>query len=275
LLHSAALGTGRSSRRCCFARRWGPDGLPGAAPPLSSGCGVAPQPPLVCHLAARLREQRTKEFEALAATIPEVPERIPRVPLPEVQASIRRGHGEPDLDPEGERLASAWARERFGSECRLRGCSAAPAGLFVTHCRAFRAAGNARGLRCGEETLLHPAAGLLRSPRWDGGPRSPRPDAELRSALPRMARAFPPGEAGMRGDGRSLPGGSGSTASRTTRRSCKRRGSIPRPTTSTGAHSPRRARRQHAPPGGGNAPAWRPSVTACRRTEVLGPDWDD
>jgi nondiscriminating aspartyl-tRNA synthetase len=51
-----------------------------------------------------------------------VPERIPRVRLSEVQAAIARCQGEPDLDPEGERLACAWAKEQWGSEW-----------LFVTH----------------------------------------------------------------------------------------------------------------------------------------------
>jgi nondiscriminating aspartyl-tRNA synthetase len=76
----------------------------------------------LCHLAERLRERCAEEFGLLEATVPEVPERIPRVRLAEVQAAVGRCVGEPDLDPEGERLACAWARERFGSEL-----------LFVTH----------------------------------------------------------------------------------------------------------------------------------------------
>ncbi len=76
----------------------------------------------LCALAARLRERRTEEFALLGAQVPEVPERIPRVRLQEVQEAIGRCQGEPDLDPEGERLASGWAREQYGSEF-----------LFVTH----------------------------------------------------------------------------------------------------------------------------------------------
>jgi nondiscriminating aspartyl-tRNA synthetase len=68
------------------------------------------------HLAGALRERCAKEFRLLEAGVPEVPERIPRVRLAEVQEAIRRCQGEPDLDPEGERLASAWAQERLGSE---------------------------------------------------------------------------------------------------------------------------------------------------------------
>ncbi len=76
----------------------------------------------LCYLAERLRGFCGEQFEVLGAHIPEVPERIPRVRLSQVQDEIARGEGEPDLDPEGERLASAWAQEEFGSEW-----------LFVTH----------------------------------------------------------------------------------------------------------------------------------------------
>ncbi len=74
------------------------------------------------HLGVRLRERCSQEFESLGAEIPEVPARIPRVRLQEVQQAIGRCLGEPDLDPESERFASAWAKERFDSEF-----------LFVTH----------------------------------------------------------------------------------------------------------------------------------------------
>ncbi len=74
------------------------------------------------HLVARLRERCSQEFQLLGAAIPEIPAHIPRVRLQEVQKTIGRCIGEPDLDPEGERLASAWAKEKYGSEF-----------LFVTH----------------------------------------------------------------------------------------------------------------------------------------------
>jgi nondiscriminating aspartyl-tRNA synthetase len=76
----------------------------------------------LCHLAEGLRKECAEEFRLLGASVPDVPERIPRVRLAEVQQAIGRCIGEPDLDPEGERLACAWAQERFGSEL-----------LFVTH----------------------------------------------------------------------------------------------------------------------------------------------
>lgn len=76
----------------------------------------------LCSLAERLRERCAEEFRLVGASIPEVPERIPRVRLAEVQETIGRCVGEPDLDPEGERLACAWAQQRFSSEF-----------LFVTH----------------------------------------------------------------------------------------------------------------------------------------------
>ncbi len=76
----------------------------------------------LCHLAERLRERCAAEFRLLGAAVPRVPERIPRVRLAEVQAAVGRCLGEPDLDPEGERLACAWAKDAFASEF-----------LFVTH----------------------------------------------------------------------------------------------------------------------------------------------
>jgi len=76
----------------------------------------------LCHLADRLRERHAEEFALLSAEVPTVPDRIPRVRLAEVQEAIGRCVGEPDLDPEAERLASAWAKERHGSEW-----------LFLTH----------------------------------------------------------------------------------------------------------------------------------------------
>jgi nondiscriminating aspartyl-tRNA synthetase len=76
----------------------------------------------LCAMADRLRQRCEQELLLLGAHVPEVPERIPRVPLLEVQEAVARCVGEPDLDPEGERLACAWARERFGSDW-----------LFVTH----------------------------------------------------------------------------------------------------------------------------------------------
>jgi nondiscriminating aspartyl-tRNA synthetase len=76
----------------------------------------------LCHLAETLRERCEEEFGVLGARLPEVPEHIPRARLSEVQNAIARCEGDPDLDPEGERLASAWAHETFGCEW-----------LFVTH----------------------------------------------------------------------------------------------------------------------------------------------
>jgi nondiscriminating aspartyl-tRNA synthetase len=73
-------------------------------------------------LAERLRERCEEEFASLGARVPEVPARIPRARLGEVQQAIGRCVGEPDLDPEGERLACAWAERAHGSEF-----------LFVTH----------------------------------------------------------------------------------------------------------------------------------------------
>jgi nondiscriminating aspartyl-tRNA synthetase len=76
----------------------------------------------LCHLCQRLRERCAREFQMMSVMIPEVPQRIPRVRLADLQQVIGHGMGEPDLDPEGERLACQWARERFASDF-----------LFVTH----------------------------------------------------------------------------------------------------------------------------------------------
>ncbi len=73
-------------------------------------------------LEARLRARCEGHFATLGAEIPAVPERIPRVRLSEVQQAVGRCLGEPDLDPEAERLASTWARDQYGSDF-----------LFVTH----------------------------------------------------------------------------------------------------------------------------------------------
>jgi nondiscriminating aspartyl-tRNA synthetase len=73
-------------------------------------------------LAERLRARCAEEVAVLGASVPEVPARIPRVRLEEVQRAIGRCIGEPDLDPQGERLACAWAQEQHGSDF-----------LFVTH----------------------------------------------------------------------------------------------------------------------------------------------
>jgi len=74
------------------------------------------------RLADRLRERCAEEFRLLGAELPDVPETIPSARLRDVQVAIGRCLGEPDLDPEGERRASAWAKREFGSEF-----------LFVTH----------------------------------------------------------------------------------------------------------------------------------------------
>lgn len=69
---------------------------------------------------ARVQERCAAELALLGATLPSVPERIPRIPLLEARALVERefGHavGGKDLDPEGERLLGEWAARELGSD---------------------------------------------------------------------------------------------------------------------------------------------------------------
>lgn len=134
----------------------------------------------LCHLAERLRERCAEEFRLLEAGIPHVPERIPRVRLAAVQEAIGRCLGEPDLDPEGERLACQWASGAVRQRAPLH------------------------------HALRHREAPLLR----DGRSRGPATDLELRPTLPRLgdndgrpAAAPIRGLRGQNDSSRSGPGG--------------------------------------------------------------------
>ncbi len=69
---------------------------------------------------ARVQERCGPELALLGAELPQVPERIPRIPLLEARATVERefGHlvGGKDLDPEGERLLGEWAGRELGSD---------------------------------------------------------------------------------------------------------------------------------------------------------------
>lgn len=68
-----------------------------------------------------LKKERAEEFKLLGATIPNVPEMIPRMSLREAQVLITKETGkdctqEPDLEPEHERWLCNYAAQKLGSE---------------------------------------------------------------------------------------------------------------------------------------------------------------
>ncbi len=82
---------------------------------------------LMRYIAGELEKSCAAEFALLGATIPEVPEIIPRMKLREAQELIFKETGkdkrtEPDLDPEDERWLCDWSARTQGSDF-----------VFVTH----------------------------------------------------------------------------------------------------------------------------------------------
>jgi len=74
-----------------------------------------------------LKEKCLSELEMWNVTLPLVPKQIPRIKLSEAQAIIKKEFkhdiiGEPDLDPEGEKLISRYALEKLKSDF-----------IFITH----------------------------------------------------------------------------------------------------------------------------------------------
>ena len=75
----------------------------------------------LAHLTETLKTECAAEFNLLGATIPAVPEKIPRLSLREAQVLITKETGkdctkEPDLEPEHERWLCTYAAEKLGSE---------------------------------------------------------------------------------------------------------------------------------------------------------------
>lgn len=82
---------------------------------------------LLCYIMENIGMTCSLELKELNASLPVVPEEIPRLKLTEVQDILEKEYkkkcrGEPDLDPEDERLISKYSTEKLGSEF-----------LFVTH----------------------------------------------------------------------------------------------------------------------------------------------
>jgi nondiscriminating aspartyl-tRNA synthetase len=74
-----------------------------------------------------LEETCEEEFKMLEATLPEVPETIPRLKLREAQEVIfketgRDNRNEPDLEPEDERFLCEWSKKEHNSDF-----------IFITH----------------------------------------------------------------------------------------------------------------------------------------------
>jgi len=81
----------------------------------------------VNEFVSNLQKECGQELELWKAQLPKVPKSIPRVKLDEAQEIIKKEYkhditGEPDLDPEGERLISKYALEKLDSDF-----------IFVTH----------------------------------------------------------------------------------------------------------------------------------------------
>ncbi len=75
----------------------------------------------LAHLSNILKDECATEFKLLGATIPTIPEKIPRMTLREAQILITKETGkdctqEPDLEPEHERWLCTYASEKLESE---------------------------------------------------------------------------------------------------------------------------------------------------------------
>lgn len=80
---------------------------------------------LLKHIFKKLREQNEEELKLFNAQIPDI-ENIPRLTLKEATEILKKDFGKPviglDLDAEGERLITEYARKKWGTEL-----------VFVTH----------------------------------------------------------------------------------------------------------------------------------------------
>lgn len=82
---------------------------------------------LIRFILGDLREHAQKEFALMGATIPTIPEKIPRMKLREAQEIIKKEYGdncvgEPDLEPQHERWLCEYTQKEFGSDF-----------VFITH----------------------------------------------------------------------------------------------------------------------------------------------
>jgi len=88
---------------------------------------MAMQNRLLVFMVNKLKENCSKEFKILEATIPEVSEKIPQMKLKEAQELIKKETGEDctkelDLEPQHERWLCDYAKEKLDSEF-----------IFITH----------------------------------------------------------------------------------------------------------------------------------------------
>ena len=82
----------------------------------------------IAHLIKLLEKDSAEQIKALGVNLPKIPKEIPTFKLTEAQDIItkeygmKNAQGEPDLDPEHERLICQYASEKLGSEF-----------VFITH----------------------------------------------------------------------------------------------------------------------------------------------
>ncbi|WP_040213337.1 aspartate--tRNA(Asn) ligase [Clostridium polynesiense] len=81
---------------------------------------------LLRYIFKKLKKEGKEYLDILGVSVPKVPEKIPFMPLKEALNILKNKYGKEhldgDLDPEGEKLISQYAREKFSSEF-----------LFLTH----------------------------------------------------------------------------------------------------------------------------------------------
>ena len=82
---------------------------------------------VLVRIFAHLAEHGAPYLALYGVEIPKVPDEIPHMKLSEVRTAVKKEYGyeipaSTDIDPEGERLAGKYAKEKFGSEF-----------LFITH----------------------------------------------------------------------------------------------------------------------------------------------
>jgi len=79
------------------------------------------------YIFKQIEKKNKKELDYFSAKLPDLSKKIPRIKLQEIKKIIKEKYGykipeDTDIDPEGERLAGKYAKEKWGSEF-----------IFLTH----------------------------------------------------------------------------------------------------------------------------------------------